>query len=81
MVAATFLATFTVFGVAYSFGAFFGSMADEFGGQRSAIALFFSLTTFLYFGLGVFTGRIADRYGPRPVSRHGGGGDGGSGCG
>ncbi len=67
VVAATFLSTFTVFGVAYSFGAFFVPMADEFGSPRSAIALFFSITTFLYFGLGVVTGRISDRIGPRPV--------------
>ncbi|MGH1492199.1 MAG: MFS transporter [Acidimicrobiales bacterium] len=67
VVGATFLATFTVFGVAYSFGSFFGSMADEFDGARSEVALFFSITTFLYFALGVFTGRVADRIGPRPV--------------
>ncbi len=67
VVAATFVATFTVFGIAYSFGSFFGSMADEFGSGRSAIALFFSITTFLYFALGVVTGRVADRIGPRPV--------------
>jgi MFS family permease len=67
VVAATFLSTFTVFGVAYSFGSFFGSMADEFGSPRSEIALFFSITTFLYFALGVFSGRICDRIGPRPV--------------
>ncbi len=67
VVAATFLSTFTVFGVAYSFGAFFVPMADEFGSARSAIAFFFSITTFLYFGLGVVTGRISDRIGPRPV--------------
>jgi MFS family permease len=66
-VASTFLSTFTVFGVAYSFGAFFKPMADEFGSDRGATALFFSITTFLYFGFGVFTGRIADRIGPRPV--------------
>jgi MFS family permease len=66
-VAATFLATFTVFGINYSFGAFFKPMADEFGSARSATALFFSITTFLYFLFGVFTGRIADRIGPRPV--------------
>jgi MFS family permease len=67
VVAATFLSTFTVFGVAYSFGAFFVPMADEFGSPRSAIALFFSITTFLYFALGVVTGRVSDRIGPRPV--------------
>ncbi len=67
VVAATFLSTFTVFGVAYSFGAFFVPMADEFGSARSTTALFFSITTFLYFGLGVLTGRVSDRIGPRPV--------------
>ena len=65
--AATFLSTFTVFGVAYSFGAFFGPMAEEFGSDRSATALFFAITTFLYFALGVISGRIADVHGPRPV--------------
>ncbi len=62
-----FIAMFTAFGVAYSFGAFFGPMADEFGTNRSATAFFFSITTFAYFALGIFSGRIADRIGPRPV--------------
>lgn len=73
MVAASaFLATFTVFGVAYSFGAFFAPMADEFGTDRSATALFFAITTFLYFALGVVSGRVADTRGPRPVLLVGG---------
>ena len=63
----TFLTLFTVFGVAYSFGEFFGPMADEFGTSRSATAFFFSITTFAYFGLGIVSGRIADRIGPRRV--------------
>lgn len=67
VVAATFVSTFTSFGVVYSFGAFFRPMADEFGSERSATAFFFAITTFLYFGLGVFSGRIADRIGPRKV--------------
>lgn len=67
MVAATFVSTFTVFGVAYSFGAFFESMATEFGAGKGLTALFFSLTTFLYFVLGLWTGRWSDRVGPRPV--------------
>lgn len=62
-----FISMFTIFGVAYSFGEFFGPMADEFGTSRSSTAFFFSITTFAYFGLGIFSGRIADRVGPRPV--------------
>lgn len=65
--ASAFLSTFTVFGVVYSFGAFFKPMADEFGTDRSTTALFFSITTFLYFAIGVLTGRLADMKGPRPV--------------
>ncbi len=67
VVGSTFLATFTVFGVAYSFGSFFLPMAEEFGASRSFTALVFSITTFVYFALGVVTGRISDRIGPRPV--------------
>ncbi len=67
VVAATFLATFTVFGVVYSFGAFFTSMADDFGTGKGATAFMFSITTAWYFTLGLFSGRIADRLGPRPV--------------
>ena len=66
-VMATFLSTFTVFGVAYSFGAFFKPMADEFGSGRASTSFFFAITTFLYFAIGVFSGRIADRIGPRRV--------------
>jgi len=67
VVAATFFSTFTVFGIAYSFGAFFSSMAGEFGAGKSATSLMFSITAFLYFSLGLLSGRVADRFGPRPV--------------
>ncbi|MEM9522241.1 MAG: MFS transporter [Actinomycetota bacterium] len=67
VVASSFLALFTVFGVAYSFGEFFGPMADEFGSDRSATAFFFAITTFAYFAIGIVTGRVADRVGPRRV--------------
>ncbi len=42
-------------------------MADEFGSERGETAFFFAITTFLYFLLGMFSGRIADRVGPRRV--------------
>ncbi len=67
MAFSAFLSLYTVFGVAYSFTAFFGSMAEEFGSDRSSTAFFFAITTFLYFGLGVVSGKVADRTGPRPV--------------
>ncbi len=72
VVVSAFLAMFTVFGVAYSFGEFFGPMADEFGTSRSQTAFFFAITTFAYFALGILSGRIADRIGPRPVVIFGG---------
>ncbi len=67
MAAAAFASMFAVFGVAYSFGAFFDSMSEEFDAGSGLTALFFSLTTFLYFTLGLVTGRWSDRVGPKPV--------------
>ncbi|MFT7475308.1 MAG: MFS family permease, partial [Verrucomicrobiales bacterium] len=67
VVAAAVVAMFVVFGLAYSFGAFFTSMANEFDASTSATALIFSLTISLSFILGLFTGRWVDRVGPRPV--------------
>ncbi len=61
------LSTFAVFGVTYSFGAFFTAIREEFGVSNSEVALLFAITTFVYFMLGVITGRLADRFGPRPV--------------
>lgn len=66
-VAAGFVATFTVFGVAYSFGPFFGPMAEEFGAGSGATSAVFSITACLYFLLGAVSGRATDRFGPRPV--------------
>lgn len=66
-VAAGFLACFTLFGVAYSFGAFFKPMAAELGASREATAAIFSITSCLYFLLGPVTGYLSDRFGPRPV--------------
>jgi hypothetical protein len=60
VVAAAFLSTFVVFGIVYSFGAFFDSMAEDFGTGKGATALMFSITTAWYFGLGLVSGRVAD---------------------
>ncbi len=67
VVASAFISSFTVFGIAYSFGAFFDSMADEFDTGKGATALMFSITSAWYFGMGLVTGRATDRFGPRAV--------------
>lgn len=71
-VAVALVAMFVVFGVAYSFGAFFAPMAEEFGAGSGATSLVFSVTAFAYFMLGSVSGRAVDRFGPRPVLAVGG---------
>ena len=67
MVAAAFVAMSTAFGIAYSFGAFLGPMAEEFGAGRGTTSVLFAVTSLLYFGFGALSGVAADRYGPRRV--------------
>lgn len=67
VVVAAFLSMFVVYGIVYSFGAFFDSMAEDFGTGKGATALIFSITTAWYFSLGLVSGKAADRWGPRPV--------------
>ncbi|PRZ41755.1 putative MFS family arabinose efflux permease [Antricoccus suffuscus] len=67
VVAATFLSTFVVFGLVYSFGSFFESMAQDFHTGRGATAFMFAVTTAFYFGLGLVSGKAGDRWGPRPL--------------
>ncbi|MFM7848970.1 MAG: MFS transporter [Rubrivivax sp.] len=54
-----------IFGVAYSFAAFFESFALEFDAQRADVSLVFGLCGLIYFVLGVGGGMLADRFGPR----------------
>jgi MFS family permease len=56
-----------IFGVAYSFAAFFESFATEFAAQRADVSLVFGLSGLIYFVLGAFGGMLADRFGPRFV--------------
>jgi len=66
-VGAAFVSMAVVFGVAYSFGAFFVPMAAEFGTGSGATSVVFAVTAFCWFQLSPVTGRISDRIGPRPV--------------
>lgn len=70
-VVATFASSFVTLGIAYSFGAFFESMAEEFDSARSATAVIFGITTFLFFWLSLVTGRASDVWGPKIVLRVG----------
>ncbi|MGZ6186236.1 MAG: MFS transporter [Candidatus Binataceae bacterium] len=67
IVFAAFLSMFTLFAVAYSFGAFVTPMAAEFHSGHAAISAIFSITAFIYFLFGAAAGHISDRIGPRPM--------------
>ncbi len=67
VVGGTVVALMTMFAIVYSFGSFFGAMADDFGAGKGSTAFIFSLTIFFLFVLGAVTGRLADRFGPRPL--------------
>ena len=68
VVGASFTALALIFGVSYSFAAFFESFAGEFGASRAEVSLVFGLSGLLYFVLGAFGGMLADRHGPRLVT-------------
>ncbi|MDI9234970.1 MFS transporter [Limnohabitans lacus] len=64
---ATFVCLALIFGVSYSFAAFFESFAAEFSAQRADVSWIFGLSGFVYFVLGAGGGMLADRFGPRIV--------------
>lgn len=64
---AAFTSMAVIFGVAYSFAAFFQSFAGEFAAQRADVSLVFGLCGLIYFTCGVAGGLLADRFGPRRV--------------
>jgi MFS transporter, OFA family, oxalate/formate antiporter len=68
VVAAAFVVTFVGFGSAYTFSAFLESLQRDFSASRGAVSLVFSFAGFLYFGLGVVSGPLADRWGARRIA-------------
>jgi MFS family permease len=68
VVAGAFAVTFMGFGCAYTFSAFVESLQRDFGASRGSVSLVFSLAGFLYFGLGVVSGPLADRWGSRRLA-------------
>lgn len=68
VVAAAFAVTFVGFGCAYTFSAFVESLQKDFAASRGSVSLVFSLAGFLYFGLGMISGPLADRWGARRLA-------------
>jgi len=68
VVAGAFAVTFVGFGSAYSFSAFLISLQHDFAASRGSVSLVFSLAGFFYFGLGVVTGPLADRWGAKGLA-------------
>ena len=68
---ACFAALAVIFGVSYSFAAFFRPFSTEFSAQRADVSLVFGLSGLIYFVLGAGAGMLADRFGPRVVTGSG----------
>ena len=68
LIAATAFLTFViVYGVQYSFGAFFKSIAADLHAGRADTAGIFSINMFVSNLFGMVAGYLADRFGPRPL--------------
>ena len=68
VVAGAFAVTFVGFGSAYTFSAFVAPLQQDFAASRGSVSLVFSLAGFLYFGLGIVSGPLADRWGSRRLA-------------
>ncbi len=68
VVAAAFAVMFVGFGSAYTFSTFLKPLQAEFAASRGSVSLVFSLAGFLYFGFGVVSGPLADRWGARRLA-------------
>jgi len=67
IVGSAFFSLAIIFGVSYSFAAFFESFATEFAAERADVSWIFGICGLTYFVLGAVAGILADRFGPRIV--------------
>jgi OFA family oxalate/formate antiporter-like MFS transporter len=68
-----FTVLFLAYGIQYAFGVFFAALTEEFGWSRASLSGVFSLYAATYAFVGLFAGRLTDRWGPRAVVALGGG--------
>ena len=67
MIAVGFITLSIAFGVWYSYSVFFLSIVSEFGWDRASTSSIFSIFLICHALLGLLTGYLQDRYGPRIV--------------
>jgi len=67
IVGSAFFSLAIIFGVSYSFAAFFESFSTEFAAERADVSWIFGICGLTYFVLGAAAGILADRFGPRIV--------------
>ena len=56
----------------YCFGVFLKPLTMEFGWDRGALSAVYSMIVLVAGSLGILSGRLSDRYGPRPIVTTGG---------
>ena len=61
------LTQFTIIGLLFSYGLFFGVFEDEFGWSRTMLSSCSAFAFFVMGALAIAAGRLSDRFGPRPV--------------
>jgi len=67
IVAAAMVIDLVMAGVHFTFGAFFKPVSSDFGWTRAATSGAFTLYSMLHGALFILTGRISDRFGPKPM--------------
>jgi len=60
------------YGIQFTFGVFMPAISADTGWSRASLSVPYSLYVFVYSALGVVTGRLTDRWGPRVVLTVGG---------
>ncbi|MFT4561854.1 MAG: MFS family permease [Gammaproteobacteria bacterium] len=72
IVASTFVVMMTAYGIQYTFGVMMPAMEADTGWNREVLSGAFAVYAFSYGMLSILTGRLTDRFGPRPVIVTGG---------
>lgn len=73
VVACAFTILCIAYGIQFTFGVFMPFISTDTGWDRGSLSLPYSLYVFIYSALGIVSGRLTDRLGPRVVLTVGGG--------